>query len=239
VTLDAPAPAGGVTVTLADEADGNVTLPETTVVIPAWELSGTFDIEGAAVGTDTVTATANGVSAAVTVEVSDRPMLGFIISEVLYDVPSTDDMLEWVELYNGTADTIDLSGYALSWGGTAYGADKLQLAGSIAPGQCFVVGGPTSSAVNFSPVFDQSVDFNSDIQNADGARTADGIALFASPASGVTNMSVPIDAVIYGGINDSELIDSTGAAPAPARPAPPPPSGRSGSACRGSSRAPC
>ena len=36
-----------------------------------------------------------------------------LISEVFYDTPGTDSVEEWVELYNPTAQSIDLSGYTL------------------------------------------------------------------------------------------------------------------------------
>ena len=34
-------------------------------------------------------------------------LVGLILVEVLYDVPGTDDNLEWVKLYNGSAATVD------------------------------------------------------------------------------------------------------------------------------------
>jgi endonuclease I len=136
-----------------------------------------------------------------------------ILSEVFYDPSGTDTGLEWVELYNAGSTTVDLSGYSLGYGGTSYTYGLLQLAGSIAPGATFVVGGPTSSSANGNPSFNLAVDFNPDIQNS--GSTADGVALFDSPTNQVNSTTVPVDAVIYGGANNNGLLDETGVANAP------------------------
>ena len=49
-----------------------------------------------------------------------QSVAGLVISEVYYDAPGTDDGLEWVELYNGFAETVDLCEYCLAWGGASY-----------------------------------------------------------------------------------------------------------------------
>jgi hypothetical protein len=43
-----------------------------------------------------------------------------VINEVLYDTPGDDAIEEWVELYNGTASAINLSGYKLVDNATTY-----------------------------------------------------------------------------------------------------------------------
>ncbi len=136
-----------------------------------------------------------------------------VLSEVLYDVDSTDDGLEWVELYNAGEAAVNLSGYSLGNGGTDYLYSTAQLSGTIQPGQTFVVGGPTSSGTNGNPTFDLVINFNPDIQNSGTA--ADGVALFDVPAAQLTAVTVPIDAVIYGPVNSNGLIDETGVANAP------------------------
>ncbi len=138
---------------------------------------------------------------------------GLVLSEVFYDASGSDDGLEWVELYNSGATAIDLSGFSLGNGGTDYTYSKVQLSGTIAPGATFLVGGPTSGAANAAPVFDLAVDFNPDFQNSGSA--ADGVALFDVPAASLTPSTVPIDAVVYGPVNTSGLIDETGAAGPP------------------------
>ena len=53
------------------------------------------------------------------------------------------------------------------------------------------------------PVFDLPVNLEPDLQN--GGNTADGVALFALQAFEVTESSVPVDTVLYGGTNQSNL----------------------------------
>ena len=130
-----------------------------------------------------------------------------ILSEVFYDAVGSDNGLEWVELYNNGSASVDLSSYSLGNGGTNYTTSTVQLSGTIAAGGFFILGGPTSSALNFNPTFDQQVNFSPDFQNATGT-TADGVALFNVPT--ITSSTVPIDAVIYGTNNDNDLLDETG-----------------------------
>ena len=138
---------------------------------------------------------------------------GVLLSEVLYDVSSSDDGFEWVELYNSGQSAVDLSGYCIGGGGTTYTYSSGQLSGTIAPGATFVVGGPTSSSVNGNPTFDLVVNFTEDLQNS--GSTGDGVALFDVACARVNGSTVPVDAVIYGPNNSSSLIDETGSANAP------------------------
>lgn len=131
-----------------------------------------------------------------------------ILSEVFYDASGSDDQLEWVELYNPTDQSVDLSGYSLGNGGASYATSRVQLGGILAAYSYFVAGGPLSTLANGSPTFDQSVDFNPDFQN--GVNPGDGVALFNVPSASVNASTVPIDAVIYGDNNASGLMDSSG-----------------------------
>ncbi len=136
-----------------------------------------------------------------------------LLSEVLYDPTGADGDLEWVELYNPGTAAIDLSELCLGAGGDDYTTSQLQLSGSIAAGSTFVVGGPTSSASNGSPTFDLVLDFSPDLQNS--GTVADGVALFNQRCAHVTSSTLPIDAVVYGTSNTSNLIDETGSANSP------------------------
>ena len=139
------------------------------------------------------------------------PETSLMISEVLYDASSSDGGKEWVELYNGTHSPIDLSSYSIGGGGNDYTNSQLQLAGTIPPGGCWVVGGPTSSADNAFPVFELAQEILSNLQNSNSAGVADGVALFDVPAVAVTAATVPYDTVVYGTTNPNGLMDSTGA----------------------------
>lgn len=147
------------------------------------------------------------VSAQVTITVSAAPLL---ISEVMYDAAGTDTGFEWIEIHN-TGDTfVDLSNYSIGTGGTDYTFAKFGLSGTLAPGGCFVVGeGGTGLAANgVAPgfVYDQVISFGQGMQN--GATPADGVGLFFSKT--VTATSVPIDAVLWGTANGSNLLGENG-----------------------------
>jgi len=144
---------------------------------------------------------------------SEPPGEGLLLSEVFYDASSTDDGLEWIELYNSSSSAIDLSDFSLGNGGTTYLSSVAQLSGTIPAGGVFVVGGPTSDASNGNPSYDLELNFNPDLQNSGTA--GDGVALFNVPAEFVSSSTVPIDAVIYGPNNNSNLIDETGSANPP------------------------
>lgn len=120
------------------------------------------------------------------------------LTEVLYDVASMDDELEWVELYNPCSSPVDLGGLSLGWGGNDYVFGTMQLSGTMAPGECLVVGGPMSTPDNFDPPLGLEQDFDPDLQNSGG--TADGIGLFEGPPETIEG-ATPLDAVIYGGSN--------------------------------------
>ena len=132
-----------------------------------------------------------------------------IISEAFYDPAGTDNSLEWVELFNPTTGPIDLGNYSLGNGGDYYTYSIVQLTGTLAPGSCWVIGGPTSVLTNHLPIFNQEFNFSPDIQN--GGADADGIALFNVKAISITSATIPVDAVIYGTANTNNLIDETGA----------------------------
>jgi cardiolipin synthase A/B len=149
-----------------------------------------------------------------TVEPPPPALPGGVLSEVFYDaVGSSDNGLEWVELYNPTSRTIDLSEYSLGNGGDNYTYSHVQLTGTLAPSACWVIGGPTSNVTNYLPLLNQVIDFSPDFQN--GATPADGIALFHVKAISITTSTIPIDAVIYGTANTNNLIDETGVANPP------------------------
>jgi beta-lactamase superfamily II metal-dependent hydrolase/DNA/RNA endonuclease YhcR with UshA esterase domain len=140
------------------------------------------------------------------------PKGSVLLSEVLYDPSGADGGLEWIELWNSTGSSIDLSELCLANGGTSYNP-VLQLTGSIGAGATRVVGGPTSSATNNNPTLGQAEEFSPNLQNS--GSPGDGVALYNMRCARVTASTVPIDAVVYGNNNNSNLIDETGSANSP------------------------
>jgi hypothetical protein len=137
------------------------------------------------------------------------PTGGVWISEVMYNPSGGDNGREWVELYNSTGADIDLAGYSLGWGGADYTTGVLQLSGILAAGGYFVVGGPTSDANNANPTYDLVANFTPDLQNP--LLVSDGIALFDVPAASISATTVPIHALIFGGLfNLNGLLDEQG-----------------------------
>ncbi|MEM6289735.1 MAG: phospholipase D-like domain-containing protein [Myxococcota bacterium] len=131
---------------------------------------------------------------------------GIRIVEVLYDAEGADGGQEWIKLYNSCDTEGSLDNMSLGWGGGSYTRGSADLAGPIGAGACVLVGSETVDAT-------LQIEFSPALQNS-GA-LADGIALFDDRSTAVTETTVPVDAVIYGGSNDDGLIDATGDAPAP------------------------
>lgn len=141
-------------------------------------------------------------------QVPATPVDTLLISEVFYDRQGSDNGFEWVELFNGTAASIDLAGWSLGYGGNGYAAGTAQLMGVIGSGDYFLVGGPASDASNAAPLLDQMLNFSPDLQNS--GETADGLGLFDVLAGTISALTVPFDAVLYGRLNSNGLIDETG-----------------------------
>ncbi len=201
---DGPGTTAAVSVSDGDATD--TTAPDSTADDPTAPDSTTDDPTGvdATTSADASATTDTAESSSSNGEAPCR----LLLDEVFNDPDTADDGLEWVELYNPCDDDIDLDGYSLAWGGEAY-ADALDLVGTVGAGECFVVGGPMSSAINADPMFDQSIDFAPDLQNTTNG-AADAVALFDVPAAAIDADTLPIDAVIYGDRNVAELPDETG-----------------------------
>ncbi|MGB0589204.1 MAG: amidohydrolase family protein [Myxococcota bacterium] len=210
VILDLPAGAAGQVVELSVEG-GLVTAPESVTVAPGSFEADITIVAGALSGTTTLTASVGPVQAQAVIEVSEILTTGLLLSEVLYDVSGSDSGYEWVKLYNGTAEDIDLNGWSLGYGGTDYTTGTYQLEGEIGPWSCVVVGGPTSESKNGAPDIYFASDFDPDLQNS-GAK-ADGVALFNLAADDITASSAPVDAVIYGDANENGLLGPGGTVP--------------------------
>jgi len=211
VTLDHPAPNGGQLVTINTTGAGLSAVPA-SVLVPQGSINQSFDVTAGAVPASVqITATVNTTTVMAALEITETPPVGVLLAEVLYDPNGVaDSNHEWIKLYNGTGSAVDLANYSLAWAGAAYGAPcsgaqspncVLQLTGIVAPGACFLVGGPNSVAANASPTLNQAVDLNPDLENS-GSDQADAVALFHMTAGSITGSSLPIDVVLYGSVND-------------------------------------
>lgn len=133
--------------------------------------------------------------------------------EVFYDTQGGENNEQWVKLFNPCDAEVDLADYSLGWGGANYTVGTMDLSGTIAADECFIVGGPQSDGDNAFPTIDLAQDFNPDLEKSGG--TADGVALFLGSAGDITTDTIPVDAVIYGGNNSSNLLDAEGNTPDP------------------------
>ncbi|MBT6177358.1 MAG: lamin tail domain-containing protein, partial [Deltaproteobacteria bacterium] len=211
VTLDTPAQSTGSSVYMWTE-DSLVSVAE-EVVIEAFGTETVVTIEAGEVAgnTEVYLGTTKGNLVTVDVEVTEQALLGMVLSEVFINPAGGDDGSEWIEIYNGTGQSVDLSGYSIGYvlGGNSggYGAAGADLGGVFPAGACIVIGGPLSSDSNFSPVYDYETNFTPDIQNTNKA-----IGLFESNMASVGAATVPLDAVVYGN-NGNGYMDDDGSVP--------------------------
>lgn len=137
-------------------------------------------------------------------EAEAAPINTLVLSEIMYNPTGPDPGNEWIELYNGTGASIDLSTYSIGYGGNDYTYGTVQLSGIIDSDTYFVIGS--------GPSYDLDHTFDPTLQNP--FLVADGVALFDTYASNITPTTVPIDAVIYDAFgifgNANNLLDPTG-----------------------------
>ncbi len=203
IGLDIPAPAGGATVALAADPAGMVAIPD-SVVVDEDQLGASFDlVAGSEDGEVTVTATLGGSMLTAVVTIDSGVTSHLVINEVDYDQPGTDDR-EFIEIYNGTGESVDLADYAV----TAYNAGNndeeyarwpLAEAGTLPDGGYLVL---ASSVVEVDPgalVIRFSATDNN-IQNG----APDGLALIN------TTSGTLVDALAYEGEMKAVVIDGVG-----------------------------
>jgi hypothetical protein len=220
ITLSDPALSGGHDIALSSGDPSKVIVPPTAHVV-----------EGATTVVTGVTAVDQGGPVTITATLADTqqiaavyaitPVAALAISEVLYDALGTDTGYEWVELWNGGAGDVDLSGYFLGTTATSTSTDytpiTAALSGMLPAGGCVVVGGPMAMpGANGLPagfVFAPAVEFNPSLPNGMAA-TSVGVALFQGapvPNKAVDLTATPlVDAVIYGTAQRGIVDDATG-----------------------------
>jgi len=121
------------------------------------------------------------------------PISGLVLSEIMFEPAGNDNGREWVEIYNGTGAVVDLSQYSLSWGRNSL-ANSVNLAAvMLAPGDVFIIGGPTSDANNSNPVYDQIFNFGPDLYDGNHGNQEDAVALIYNPTATLMHI------VVYGG----------------------------------------
>jgi hypothetical protein len=141
-TLAAAAPSGGETV-YVQVIDPTVLAAPGEVFVDAGATSVSFEIGGLRPSSPVVVrARAGGAWADAQLAVT-----GLVLAEIY---PNAADGEQWVELANVTTVPIDLSHYGLT--------SAQALSGIVPAGECFVAGGPISSADNGWPLYSLTVD---------------------------------------------------------------------------------
>ena len=208
VVLTAPAPPSGVSVTLST-TDATVVAVPATVLVVGGQTTGTFSVTGLRPGHASIRATGGNGAASL-----DELVVGLSIAEIFYNDTQYSDGEQWVRITNSTSMSFDLSQYSLGAGAASYTQTTVQLSGTIGPGDCFVVGGPTSNRYNGYPTYSQVEQFLPNLPM--GGQSGAGVALFGVPASQVGASTVPIDAVVYGDSNAAGLLGPQGTVLQPA-----------------------
>ncbi len=139
VTLDIPAPPAGFSVDLDVSPLGSGSLPA-TLSIPGDQTTASFTYTDLAIDpAATITASAGALndSADITVAMGSG---GLVINEVDYDQTGTDSA-EFIEIWNPTSATVDLSGYTVRLVNGSNNAQyaSITLSGSLTAGQYLVL----------------------------------------------------------------------------------------------------
>jgi hypothetical protein len=206
LTLAHPAPGKGVTIPLA-VSDPTVLAAPGEVIVPPGAINLSFEVRGARPARGKLSAGAAEVEILVT---------GLELAEILYmDDYGATSAVQWVKIHNATGSAIDLSKYSLGAGSGSYVETQAQLTGLLAPGACEVIGGPVSRPANGSPTLTQLVRFTPEL-DADGRGA--GVAIFDSPATKVSAVSLPLDALVYGSGNPGGLLHPDGSVAKPDAP---------------------
>ena len=203
---NAPGPEGTVVdLILTSNDEENIT----SLFFPQDNLEQIIDVD-APDGPGQITITASLPEGETTSILSAQIPLGssLILQEVFPNPEDEDGKVEWVSLYNQSAETIDLSQWSLGYGGERYTYGVYPLSGTINPGGCRIVGGPQSNERNFNPTLTQAIDFSPDLHN--GGSNADAIGLFPIAADRLRSDSLPHDVLVYGGLNKHQFLNRDG-----------------------------
>ncbi len=198
VTLDQAAPERGQLIAI--ETDSSALTAPVQMVVPASETSVQFEAYALRpTSRFTVRARAGQSSQELVLRIA-----GLDIAEVLADPAGEDDQLQWIKLHNRSSLGIDLSSYRLQAGQGNYDLVTVALAGSIPAGGCVVVGGPSLSGTNSEPNFAQAVDFTPNLPYM-GTQAA-GFAVFDGSATPLGGVMTPVDTMLVGMTNHTQLL---------------------------------
>lgn len=125
------------------------------------------------------------------------PEIGVVINEFLPDPDGGDDDFEWVELYNATAEAVDLTDWAFQ-AGTSGGFSTRYTFGAVTldPGAFLLVGAPLVQGADFNSL--DPLGMGNGGSNSDAVRLVDG-------------QGGPVDTVVYSAPNDDGWFDDDGA----------------------------
>lgn len=165
-----------------------------SVTIRAGQLHAAFTAQARRPGSFEITAALDGAQVTAKVRVT-----GLVLSEVFYNPRSNGNTLQWIELANVSDVPLSLSGYSLGAGSSDYLRTRLALPLTIPARGCVVVGGPTSSPVNYYPLYALTADLDPNLGL--GLEQAAGVGLFDTMIP--TASTLPIDTVVYGGMNEA------------------------------------
>jgi hypothetical protein len=206
VTLDIPASSGGSSVSLALAPTNAGNIPA-SVVVPANQLSGTFDyVDASTVSSASVTATLGASTGSSTISIGALTA-ALMINEIDYDNVGSGDNAEFVEIYNAGTSAVNLTGYSLvlvnGSNNAVYSTIDLSSVGSLAAGQYLVVG--SSSVVSALPANVLAIQVGSTgatdlIQNG----SPDGAAIINTTAGTL------VDALSYEGAITAAVIPGVG-----------------------------
>jgi uncharacterized repeat protein (TIGR01451 family) len=136
------------------------------------------------------------------------PQGHLLVSEVMYDPDGNDPGKEWVELYNPTTETVDLSGWYLGdvGQGGEYGSGLYRFPnGSLLVAEGVIVVAHQANDVAFTPDYEFLIDRHRDdasVANMEPAGSWDGFGLALGNAGDEVYLldaeAVPIDVITYG-----------------------------------------
>ncbi len=142
----------------------------------------------------------------ITISTGSGSGAGVVFSEIFYDTPGTDSDEEWVELYNGTSNTVDLSGWTITDNNGTGSSITLPSGTTIQSGTYLTI---ATNQAGFNALYS----FDADIYGSLPALNNTGDALLLSD-----NTSSLIDAVAWEGGASSGLPSGWGSSSDPSAP---------------------